>query len=115
MLYQGKQVVYFNSRQACGWLVHNNNPGILVQCLCYFNHLLFGSAEVRDSVPRLQVQIQYSEYLLCTPVQLFPLNKPHFSSWLIRYEYIFTHGEIGNQVSVLIDSNDTQILSYMGV
>ena len=92
--------------QACGWLVHDDQPCIARECPRNGHALLLRSRQPPDDGLQIQRNAQPIEGLLRGAAGVLPLHESRSVTDHLTDCYVLFHGQVGEQRQVLVDDLD---------
>ena len=108
-----EQMVDLGLRQACGGLVHDDNPAIARYGLDDFHHLLVGGGKVAHQCVGVDREAKPVEHFAAGAVHFPPVGKQLAD--LLAQEQILRHVQVEAQIQLLMDKPDAHRLRLAGV
>ena len=96
--------------QRRGWLVHDDDLGLMIQCLCDLDHLLLRNAETADPASDVDIHLQRIDNGLRVAVDVLPVDARGVFHRKRAEEDVFRNAQLRNKIELLIDDADAKLL-----
>ena len=110
--YDCKHILYFFACKRCGRFVHDQNLGILLNCLRNLYHLLITYCQILDKFIWIDLDLKLCKGFGSLFIHCFPIDRPAMADRSSQ-EKVLCCGKFSDIIELLINDSDTVFCSKL--